>query len=167
LNLFGWLRRRRHSSSSERLPWYRATDYSGNLTEAEKRKLDAFRVQLRHPAYEYGDLPAHVESYIAGLEIEAYDFKQARAAARAFATALVGAAVLYVTRFGIGPFDSIWGYLGGLALLIIPWIAYHSEWQKNADAFSAYGGILKEWELDHITNSRIAAKHSSSDPPEA
>ena len=97
-----------------------------------------FRVQARHPAYQHGDLPEHVESYIAGLEIEAYDFKQRRAAVRAFATTLVGAAVLYVTRFGIkiGPFDSIWNYLGGFALIIIPWIVYRAEWQKNADVFS-------------------------------
>jgi hypothetical protein len=54
LNLFGWLRRRRRKSSSERLPWYRAPDYSGNLTEAEKRQLDAFRMQARHPAARYG-----------------------------------------------------------------------------------------------------------------
>jgi hypothetical protein len=50
VNLFGWLRRRQRQSSSERLPWYRAPDYSGNFTEAEKRALDAFRVQARHPA---------------------------------------------------------------------------------------------------------------------
>jgi hypothetical protein len=169
VNLFGSLRQRQRKSSSERLPWYRAPGYSGDLTEAEKRELDAFRVQACHPAYQYGDLPEHVESYIAGLEIEAYDFKQGRAAARALATTLVGAAVLYVTRFGIGigigPFDSIWGYLGGLALLIIPWIVYHYEWQKSADTFSAYEGILKEWELDHITNAKLAAKHRANDPP--
>jgi hypothetical protein len=76
LNLFSWLRRRRRKSSSERLPWYRAPDYSGNLTEAEKRELHAFRMQARHPAYQYGDLPEHVESYIARLEIEAYDLSR-------------------------------------------------------------------------------------------
>jgi hypothetical protein len=131
LNLFGWLRRRRRSPSSERLPWYRAPDYSGNFTEAEKRKLDAFRTQALHPAYQYGDLPGHVESYIAGLEVEVFDLKQARAAGSAFATSLVGAAVLYITRFGIGPFDAIWGYLGGFALFIIPWIVYRSECRRT------------------------------------
>jgi hypothetical protein len=165
VNLFGWLRRGQRKSSSERLPWYRAPDYSGNLTEAEKRELDASRVQARHPAYQHGELPEHVESYIAGLEIEAYDLKQARAAACALAATLVGAAVLYVTHFGIRPSDSIWDYLIGLAFIILPWFAYRSEWRKNADAFSAHGGILKEWELDHITKARLAAKRRANDPP--
>jgi hypothetical protein len=34
----------------EWLPWYRARGYNGNLTEAEKRQLDAFRAQEKHPA---------------------------------------------------------------------------------------------------------------------
>ena len=61
--------------------------------------------------------------------------------------------------------NSIWDYLIGFALMIIPWIVYRSEWQKNADAFSAYEGILKEWELDHITKAKLAAEHRANDPP--
>ncbi|HME86356.1 MAG TPA: hypothetical protein VKG91_17875 [Roseiarcus sp.] len=122
-------------------------------------------MQARHPAYQYGDLPEHVESYIARLEIEAHDLRQERVAARVFATTLVGAAILYVTHFGVGPSDSIWGYLLGLALIILPWIVYRSEWRKNADAFSAYEGILMEWELDYVTKAKLAAKHRASDPP--
>ena len=36
-----WKRKRK----SEWLPWYRAPDYKGDLTEAQKRELDAFRMQ--------------------------------------------------------------------------------------------------------------------------
>ena len=90
-----WGRRK----SSERPPWYRASGYRGKLTEAEKRELDAFRAQPSHPAFEYGELPEHVEMYISGLEIEAYDLKQARAFGRALTCSLIGAAVLYATHF--------------------------------------------------------------------
>ena len=135
-------------------------------TEAEKRELDAFRMQARHPAYQYPDLPEHVEAYIARLEIEAYDLKQERAAGRALTTTLVGAAILYVIHFGIGPSDSIWGYLWGFALLIVPWVVCRMEWRKYADAFSAHEGILMEWELDHVTKAKLAAKQQrANDPP--
>ena len=166
LNLFGWLRRRRRKSPSERLPWYRAPDYSGNLTEAEKRELDAFRMQVRHPAARYGDLPEEVKMYISGLQIEAYDLKQERAAGRAFTFSLAGAALLYINHFGFGTRDLIWPYVVGLALMIVPWIVYRFEWQKNADAFD-FGseGILMEWELDHVTKAKLAAKHASDPPP--
>ena len=164
MNLFGWLRRRQRKSSSERLPWYRAPGYSGNLTEAEKRELDAFRMQAHHPAYQY-ELPEHVELYIAGLQLEAYDLKQERAASGAFTTTLVGAAILYVAHFGAGPSNSIWSYLVGLALIILPWLAYRSEWRKNADANRfASENILMEWELHHLAKAKLAAKYGANDP---
>ena len=46
-----WKRKR------EWLPWYRARNYEGDLTEAEKRQLDAFRMQPSHPAAKFDDLP--------------------------------------------------------------------------------------------------------------
>ena len=59
----------------ERPPWYRVPDYKGNLIEAEKRELDAFRARPRHPAFEYSELSEQVEIYISGLETEAYDLE--------------------------------------------------------------------------------------------
>ena len=123
VNLFG---RPRQRNSSERLPWYWASDYSGNLTEAEKRELDGFRMQADHPAYQY-ELPEHVELCITGLQLDAYDLKQERAAVRAFTITLVGAAVLYIAHFGAGPSNSIWSYLIGIGLMIVPWVIYRSE----------------------------------------
>jgi hypothetical protein len=158
---------RRRKSSEPRPPWYRAPDYRGNLTEAEKRELDTFRARLRHPAFEYGDLPEHVEMYISGLELETYDLKQARAAARAVVCSLAGAALLYVNHFGFTPRHSIWEYIFGIALLVAPWIAYRSEWRKNSDSFGpASEGIRKEWELDYIAKAHLAAKHFPHDPPD-
>ena len=165
MNLFGWLRRRQRQSSSERLPWYRAPDYSGNLTEAEKGELDAFRMQAHHPASE-PELPEHVELCITGLQLDVYDLKQERAAVRAFTTTLVGAAILYIAHFGAGPSNSIWSYLGGLALMILPWIVYRSEWRKNADAnLFVSEAILMEWELQYIANAKMAARRRANDPP--
>jgi hypothetical protein len=163
VSLFDWLRSRK--SSSERLPWYRARGYSGNLTEAEKRELDGFRMQADHPAYQY-ELPEHVELCITGLQVEAYDLKQERAAVRAFTTTLVGAAVLYIAHFGAGPSNSIWSYLIGIGLMILPWVVYRSEWRKNADAnLFVSEAILMEWELEHVANAKLAARRAAEDPP--
>jgi hypothetical protein len=154
--------------SSERPPWYRAPGYRGKLTEAEKRELDGFRARPGHPAFEYGELPEHVEMYISGLAIEAHDLKQARTFGRAITCSLIGAAVLYATHFGFTftPRDSIWDYVFGIALLIVPWIAYRFEFQRNADAFGHTSeGVLEEWELDYITKAHLAAKQRFTDPP--
>jgi hypothetical protein len=161
VNLFDW----QSKSLSERLPWYRARGYSGNLTEAEKRELDGFRMQADHPAYQY-ELPEHVEFCITGLQLEAYDLKQERAAVRAFTTTLVGAAVLYIAHFGAGPSNSIWSYLIGIGLMILPWVVYRSEWRKNADAnLFVSEAILMEWELDHVAKAKLAARRVANDPP--
>jgi exonuclease I len=54
-----WKRKRK---AEEWLPWYRARNYKGDLTEAEKRQFDAFRMQPKHPADH--DLPEEVRNYI-------------------------------------------------------------------------------------------------------
>ena len=99
---FMWRRRK----STERPPWYRARGYKGKLTEAEKRELDAFRARPRHPAFEHGDLPEHVEMYISGLEVEADELKQERATCRAIVFSLGGAVLLYANHFGFAPRNS-------------------------------------------------------------
>ncbi|WP_139793307.1 hypothetical protein [Ensifer aridi] len=144
----------------EQVPWYRAPGYKGNLTEAEKRQLDAFRMQEQHPSARYIDLPNEVQSYISAVQIELYDLKQSGAASRAMLATALGAAVLYASYFGIGPTESHWPYLAGLALLIAPWFFYRSEWRRNADEFlprdpsaptSTDELIKREWELDFMS----------------
>jgi hypothetical protein len=60
---------------SRSLPWYRARDYKGDVTEEEKRELDSFRHREseggEHPSASYGDLPKEVQLYISKIEIEA------------------------------------------------------------------------------------------------
>ncbi len=53
-----WKREQR----TEFLPWYRVPGFKGKVSEAEKRQLDAFRMQERHPAASYQDLPEEVQS---------------------------------------------------------------------------------------------------------
>jgi hypothetical protein len=71
-----WTREHSHSlgerkmlwRKKESLPWYRAPNYKGDLTEDEKRELDLFRYRaerhgIKHPAATYDDLPEEVGSY--------------------------------------------------------------------------------------------------------
>lgn len=64
-------------NKKEPLPWYRARNYKGNLTEAEKRELDLLRHREseggEHPSANYGYLPEEVQSYLSKIEIERYD----------------------------------------------------------------------------------------------
>jgi hypothetical protein len=62
----------------ERLPWYRARNYRGDLTENEKRQLDSFRMRREHPAASYDTLPGEVKVYMGELTLEIYDTKQER-----------------------------------------------------------------------------------------
>jgi len=48
----------RKKKPTERLPWYRARNYKGDLTENEKRQLDSFRMRREHPAASYDTWPA-------------------------------------------------------------------------------------------------------------
>jgi hypothetical protein len=80
----------------EWVPWYRARNYKGNLTEAEKRQLDAFRTQPKHPAATFDDLPEEAQGYLSGIRLELYDKKQDGAASRAFVMSAIGAGVLFL-----------------------------------------------------------------------
>jgi tRNA (mo5U34)-methyltransferase len=57
--MWKWKRRRK----PERLPWRCPQNYKGELTEAEKRRLDAFRMQPKHTSAQLDDLPEEVRDY--------------------------------------------------------------------------------------------------------
>lgn len=94
--------------------------------EAEKRQRDAFRMQDRHPAASYHDLPEEVRSYIYRIEIENYDFKQERAVGGPMFASVLGAAILGVNYLGVDiqPIGLIWPYASGLLMLIAPWFLH-------------------------------------------
>lgn len=58
------------------LPWYRAPGYKGKMREVDKCKLDAIRMQPKHPAATSDDLPEEAQAYINRLECEIYDINR-------------------------------------------------------------------------------------------
>ncbi|MGO4440604.1 hypothetical protein [Rhizobium sp. RAF56] len=162
-----WWRRRKNTA--EKLPWYRAPGYSGNLTEAEKRQLDAFRMQKRHPAPDYDDIPRTAQMILSRLEIENYDLKQENAFSKALVGSLVGAAVLYVNHYGIQPAHSIGWFIFGALFVIVPWVFHKFQYDKISEEFFPRGAppiheeLLKEWELQFIVHQKIEREKAKRD----
>jgi hypothetical protein len=147
------------------LPWYRRPDYKGQMTEANKRKLDVFRDQDVHPSARFEDLPPEAQGYISRLEIENYDFKQGQAASHMLVGVVLGIAVLLASYFGIdrAPATTWWPYLGGITLIILSVVAYRRQWSKTAEEFvprnpdsptSTDEQLRQEWELEHLSRLR-------------
>lgn len=165
-----WNRRR----NAERLPWYRAHTFKGNLTEAEKRKLDAFRTQPTHPAALFADLPGEVQAYINRIEFELNNEKQDRLTGRTFAWSLAGAALLYLNYFGHPTTPPTWSYVTGALILVGPWFVWIYEGKKIRKQFFPsepglpYGtdeAIRTEWELNYLTSVlRPLEREGTSDP---
>jgi len=156
-----WKRKRK----GEPLPWYRAPNYKGNITEAEKRQLDAFRMQPKHPSAQWDDLPEEVRNYIVRIELELYDGKQDAAAGRAFFWSAAGAVLLFLVYKGVLGEPTIWRYAPAALILIVPWIVYRFEWNKNAEAFrprNTEERIREEWELNYIVDQKTHAESDAS-----
>ena len=152
---------RRRREKQEWVPWYRRKDYKGDLTEATKRELDAFRMQDKHPATLFGDLPEEVQRYINTIEMHIYDFKQERAAAKPMLASALGAIIIFLSYKGFG-YAGDFGYVFGVLLLTVPWFFYRREWRKNADEFlpevspnnPTDEGIRAEWESTYVGRKR-------------
>jgi hypothetical protein len=112
----------------EHLPWYRARNYKGNLTETEKRQLDAFRMQEKHPSADYESLPQEVQNYIGALEMENYDKKQEALVLPALVGSGLGAYFLIRCILGYDE-GSLFHYAVSIAFLIVPWIWYSIKWK--------------------------------------
>ena len=154
----------RKKKRKEPLPWYRARNYKGNLTENEKRELDSFRHREseggEHPSASYGDLPEEVQSYLSKIEIEHYDLIQETLVGRCFLLSGVGL-LLLLNHFGwIPKYDSTELFLAGVFLLLAAWVYYPIKWRKNADRFSEHDGIRTEWELNYIVSKKMSDKSS-------
>ena len=155
----------RHTKKGEVLPWYRAPDYKGKMTEAEKQSLNSFRAQEKHPTATSDDLPEEGQLYISRLELDLSHRKQDKLTGRALAVSLAGAALLCISYFGL-PFSEPWSYLLGAALLIGPWLVYRYEWNKNVEKFlprelepgtlsATDEGLRHEWEANYIADTRM------------
>ena len=158
----------KHRSIPEWLPWYRASKYKGDLTEAEKRQLDAFRMRPKHPAAMPDDLPDEVQQYIDRIQLELYVRKQRAAATRGLVFSPIGAALLLL-NYKNYVVPTIWSNLGGALLLCCPWLIYWYVWRKNAEDFMPTGtpsraaeeGIRQEWEHTYIARARSRASTDS------
>lgn len=159
------------TEANEWVPWYRRKEYKGSLTEEEKRYLDSFRLEDKHPATAVEDLPKEVQGYLSELELSVYDNKQEGGAAKAFLLTGIGAFVIFLTYREIGWLSSPLGYVLGATIITFSWINYPREWKKNADGlwikqegkgvpFSRTEEKLQEyWELDAI--SRFRKRHEA------
>jgi hypothetical protein len=147
---------------TEWLPWYRARNYKGNLTEAEKRQLDAFRTQPKHPAATYDDLPEEAQRYLSNIQLELYDRKQDGLAGQAFLYSAIGGGLLLLNYKSCFAAPDIWVNSGAVLLVIFAWVRYWWQWHKNAEEFTPKDapwrateeGIRKEFELNYIAWSR-------------
>lgn len=148
----------------ERLPWYRAPNLKGNLTEDEKRELDSFRYRaehegVAHPAASFSDLPEEVGSYISKLEVELYNKSQESLVASCLLISAAGAFLL-LNYFGwfTPDYHSAETLLFGAALLLVPWVYYPIKWRKNAEQHlgEADEAIRTQWESNYIINKKMA-----------
>jgi hypothetical protein len=164
---------RRKKKQPEHLPWYRARNYKGNLTENEKRQLDFFRMQEKHPCADYDSLPEEVRRYISNLTLENYDKKQEALVLPTLFFSGVGGYFLirYILGYDEG---SVFSYVWSISLLTLPWLWYRIKWKQNAEEFlpsngpsPTYEAILREWELDYITNRRMSAKEQAGNKQSA
>lgn len=142
----------------EFLPWYRKPSYRGNLTEEQKRHLDAIRDRQPHPAATYDQLPEEVQSYIGELEMEAYDAKQQALVGRTVVLSAVGAFLVDANFLHLLNLTNAWAATLAVPLLVLPWLFYVRQWRRNADEFlpgqdapsPTDEGLRSAWELAYI-----------------
>lgn len=152
---------RKSRQPTEPLPWYRERTYKGNLTEAEKRQLDAFRMQDKHPAADWNELPEEVQSYISRIEMDVYDRKQSTLAVTTIACSAAGLLLGYSAYMGYVD-SSAWKYAIAAILTVAPWFFYRRQWNKNAEEFlpsdnpgrPTEEGIRQEWEMNYLAHIR-------------
>jgi len=146
------------ADKNEWVPWYRRSNYKGNLSEEEKRILDSFRLEEKHPATSYEDLPNEVQGYINRIELELYDKTQDSVAGKAFILTLVAAFLVFLAYEDLS-YNSFLTYVLGAMLFLFACFQYWRDWNKNAnDLFPKEDkapnrtdeGIQAEWELDYI-----------------
>ena len=155
----------RKKQQEEQTPWYRRRRYTGNLTEDEKRELDALRWSAqqpggKHPAAEYSDLPEEVQSYISKLEIELHDERGTVLMGRVLVASGIGAFIVasYFGRSVPSNHGSTLSLLGGLVFVVFAWFYYFWEEKKLRNEFWAGGAserIRSEWELEYVVSKKM------------
>jgi hypothetical protein len=159
----------KRNAKQEWLPWYRARGYKGNLSEARKRQLDAFRSQPKHPAATCADLPREAQMLISGLEIDLSDRKKENAFAWALLWTMLCGAWLLLDYYGCRSAVT-WQYIAGGGTIALAWIAYYVEERKITEEFFPSGinspqwadeALRREWELEYIINQQRLAEEEA------
>lgn len=163
------------TKKNEWVPWYRRKGYRGNLTEEEKRYLDSFRLEKKHPAATFDELPSEVQSYLMELEQAVYDKKQEGAATKALILNGIGAFMIFTAYRETSWYGPLFGYVLGGAVIAFAWINYPREWKKNAEEdridqkgegvpFSATEEKFQQyWESDAISRFRKRHEQETGD----
>lgn len=156
---------------AEWMPWYRRKGYKGDLSEAEKRVLDAVRLKDRHPATSGETLPEDVRGYIERLQLELYERKQEIITSKGLILFFLVLSVVYAT-YELQTFPPLLGYPFAAGLLFYAILAYRREWSANeAELFPrAKGapdatdqGIQQAWELNHIVRLKMRRDDDDED----
>lgn len=140
------------------IPWYRRQDYKGDLSEKEKRILDSFHSEAKHPAAPYESLPDEVQEYINSLEFELFQNNKDEAIITALFATAITVIILCITYKGNLFYEApIYGIC--LAALISIWVKYYKK-LKNIDERNlpirddapsqSDEGIQMQYELNYI-----------------
>lgn len=150
-----------------RVPWYRAANYRGNLTEDQKALLDGFRKLERHPAASRSSLPDEVQRYINILEMEVYDAKQSRLAGQCIVAVVAGVWLLLDLYIDLVT-PSVWTYVLIAFLIVGAPIVYRFQFRRNADAFvptdnfdATDEAIRAEWEISYLARHAATRREGS------
>jgi len=147
--------KRKKKIGSEKLPWYRDPNYTGNLTEYQKRQLDAFRMQPKHPAASEEDLPEEVQNYITSRETELHDTKMQGAFNTAATLIIFVGLLLYFTYDSS---RSSWQFVFAVGALVWIWFEWHRKTKQEGEKYSDYERtdelIRQEWELKYLSRHR-------------
>jgi hypothetical protein len=130
----------RKKAANEPLPWYRAKNYKGKMTEKQKRLLP------------------EVQNYINRLELEVYDAKQQSLFAGCALLSFLGGQSLY-RDYTSGDEASLLSISYGVIMLGAPWIYYSVKFKKNASehmpdenpTYPTDEALRLEWEIEHLS----------------
>jgi hypothetical protein len=156
----GWM----SNEKPERLPWYRAKDYKGKLTEDDKRQLDAFRMQESHPATDPNTLPDDVKAYINALEFELVELKRHNSITYAVIATVFALILAYYSGYlGNGYASPFVVYMFSALIIAVYWWKHTKEDKAlveqllPSDSFDPTAEAIKfEWEVEYLVTKRRA-----------
>jgi len=117
-----------------------------------------------HPAARYEQLPEEVQNYILRISQELYDKKQDSAVGKALLSTGVSGSLIWFGYNEYGESPPLFSYIIAAVLLIVGWVGYRWEWNKNANEFIPTDEELRyEWELQYIVRRKHQKLETVSD----